>query len=105
MIAFRAAFAARRLSIGECAEYTKGLSLMIPALTKVLERGEEFAAISRHLIDMRTFAGDGRPLDIDNGECPGTAFYGKAESGERVGGFTGLGNCDDQCVLCSYKSA
>ena len=48
---------------------------------------------------MRTFAGDGRPLDIDNGECPGTAFYGKAESGERVGGFTGLGNCDDQCVL------
>ncbi len=49
--------------------------------------------------DMRTFAGDGRPLDIDNGECPGTAFYGKAESGERVGGFTGLGNCDDQCVL------
>ena len=63
MIAFRAAFAARRLSIGECAEYTKGLSLMIPALTKVLERGEEFAAISRHLIKATDLFFIGRGMD------------------------------------------
>lgn len=63
LIAFRAAYAAERLSIAECAKYTEELTSVIPAIHKILEQKEDFAKISRHLIKANDLFFIGRGMD------------------------------------------
>lgn len=63
LIAFRAAFAAGRLSAAECAKYTEELVCVIPAIHKVLEQKETFAKISRCLIKANDLFFIGRGMD------------------------------------------
>lgn len=63
LIAFRAAFAAGQMPIDQCAKYTEELSSVILAIERVLERGEEFKKISRHLIKASDLFFIGRGMD------------------------------------------
>lgn len=63
LIAFRAAFALKRLSTDECAKYTEELAAMIPSIQKVLDEKEQFTKISRHLIKANDLFFIGRGMD------------------------------------------